>query len=1234
MARKGFLISFAIWMALAAQSSAFAYTTSQIESVTTPEETQINGIREQEISQLKIVLGRRFAESRRPDILLRLAELYIERYRFYFFKENQIHQELYKKGVKERYVNHERSRAELRASTGACHAILKSGVDYPKMDQVYYFLGYNAQEIGQPKEALRYFKVVIERYPHSTYAAEAYRNLAEADFEVRNYSGAVKYYEKAAEYTKVPSYPRTLYKLAWSYFKTRRRSEALATMKKVIEVTGADEKFVGLKEESLSDIVTFYAEVGKSREAHDYFADISGGTDIYVKALEKLSGVYEKRGDYRLALKTNEGLIAEYGDKRPDLIYDLLGKNVELYRKAGDAKGEERSLNRLVQYFVDHRKDVSKGDDALATFLRAKSYLRGRATEIHKEARFHGDLKKYSRAADLYDLYIRAFLSKPDSEKEQRELSEIRVYRSDCLLAAGREQEAMPLLELTFKEEGDPKQRKEAGATLLNILIRKLDAARAKNKPVDDLEKQFVATSNYYMKEFPNDGMTVELRYKSARLAVARSGPEGLSSEARDALSELVEKFPNRPESVEAAHDLVADTVKRKKPSKAVELARQYLANKPLMTADKKKELVKYLRTIESRQEFSSVQEIEKDKDYAKAAAEYEKLAAEGGDDQEVSSKALNNAVINFEKTAKYDDAVRVLLLMYAKNPKNPFPREELKHIASMLLWKSEFDEAAKVYAKLGGLSKIYEPDERFSFVRTAFWLHWGLGDLAAAYLVGGQAEREMCPKSSSESCHELAMDLGRLLIEAGRQQEAIDFYKHYLYRDSAAQRRAEAAFTLGSLYQQQHDARKALTYYEEATRSVSHEQAGARKGRHAHGADTQRERSFAAHAAFLLVEPHFAQFQALRLDQSEKKMKSVTRQKLSRLDDLVTRYLDVVNYGDGEWGIAAFERLYDAFSSFAAELDAAPMPKLDAAKAEEYRRAIRQVTEPMVNRASEYLRSGLLNGLKLDVTTSTFVALTQRLSRHWPREFPPAHYVLAGERHDSVSVLKLLGNVPGKFQDDDAKDLRKTGHEWREQVAEKLSQNPKASDNWVELGNIEALSGRSKLARLLYEQALTLNPKNFVAISNLSFMLFLENRTIEAVKGFEKAANLADSNRDVRLNLARLLLAFHHFKPASDSLRGLAARFPDDKEIAEANAASMLGAGQIPQAGVALAKLDAKSGKSFSLWYNWSVWALLAGDKDKREKALDLLKDREKDQAPLEKSQVDLAIGVFGGAK
>ena len=97
MAFKGIIAWSAVLLTLAAASplSAYAkgaYSEQELQSLEKPDETQIRQLRDQEVNQLRIALGRRSPSNRRADLYLRLAEIYLESYRAEFLLEGRVHE--------------------------------------------------------------------------------------------------------------------------------------------------------------------------------------------------------------------------------------------------------------------------------------------------------------------------------------------------------------------------------------------------------------------------------------------------------------------------------------------------------------------------------------------------------------------------------------------------------------------------------------------------------------------------------------------------------------------------------------------------------------------------------------------------------------------------------------------------------------------------------------------------------------------------------------------------------------------------------------------------------------------------------------------------------------------------------------------------------------------------------------------------------------------------------------
>jgi hypothetical protein len=168
------VLSLGIALLLAASSwNAFsAYSLQELKAQETQTDAQVRAIRDQEINQLRIALGRRLPNNRRADLYFRLAEIYVEAYRTDFMLEGRVHEAKLEKGVKDPLIDRANSKEHLKGGIKACREIISTGIQYDKMDRVLYFLGYSYNELGQSKDGMQYFERITREYPQSDVARD------------------------------------------------------------------------------------------------------------------------------------------------------------------------------------------------------------------------------------------------------------------------------------------------------------------------------------------------------------------------------------------------------------------------------------------------------------------------------------------------------------------------------------------------------------------------------------------------------------------------------------------------------------------------------------------------------------------------------------------------------------------------------------------------------------------------------------------------------------------------------------------------------------------------------------------------------------------------------------------------------------------------------------------------------------------------------------------------------
>lgn len=394
------------------------YSDSELRSVENSEETQVRKLREQEIRQIRITLGRRQPQNRRADLYFRLAEIYLEAYRSAFFLEGRVYEKRLEKGSKNRTIDRGYSQPFLKKGIQACEDVLKIGIRYQKLDSVYYFLAFYHGELGNSQKSFNYFRTIVSKYPKSRFVTEAYRQIGNHYYYRRNYSRAVSSYKEALKIQSKGA-PALLHKLAWSYYRTRNYDVAIQTMKKAIAQAAEDEeKFLNIKEEALRDMAIFLTERGRAEEAIEYFEDVAGGKEYYAKALQALGREYDRKVQRQKAIRVYEAIL-KTEPERPQKL-ETLAHLMELDLKLGQTASGLKRLEGL-----EIPSDPNADETESIRTLRA--LVRKTATQNHESARKQKKRKTkiayLNRAEPYYEAYLNKFLKVSDPRGEKSVVS-------------------------------------------------------------------------------------------------------------------------------------------------------------------------------------------------------------------------------------------------------------------------------------------------------------------------------------------------------------------------------------------------------------------------------------------------------------------------------------------------------------------------------------------------------------------------------------------------------------------------------------------------------------------------------------------------------------------------------------------------------------------------------------------------------------------------------------------
>ncbi|EQC44819.1 lipopolysaccharide assembly protein LapB [Bacteriovorax sp. Seq25_V] len=221
----------------------------------------------------------RVSNNRDPEILLRIAELYLEKARVIRDSENQ---SFFSKSLEERrninkkkFYGQSQSYFSKAQETGLF--ILKRFKNFKGIGDVYYILAFNEKENQNMKKSKALFVNAIKRTKTGS-PANIKSRLALGDiyYSEGDFKRAKGYYDSVIRQIRDDKwYTRYLYNLSWSNFRVNNKKTAISQMKTVFELS-KNSKFVDKGEAAQRDLGYFYADSGNVKAASSFYKTIGG----------------------------------------------------------------------------------------------------------------------------------------------------------------------------------------------------------------------------------------------------------------------------------------------------------------------------------------------------------------------------------------------------------------------------------------------------------------------------------------------------------------------------------------------------------------------------------------------------------------------------------------------------------------------------------------------------------------------------------------------------------------------------------------------------------------------------------------------------------------------------------------------------------------------------------------------------------------------------------------------
>jgi tetratricopeptide (TPR) repeat protein len=478
-----------------------------------------------EVTRLNKQIG-----AQRPDLMLRMAQVLLEKGRLLKDLENQKFLEISAK-ERDKANRDEAFKESRRYFEQAQKTVLVLLKKFPRFDEksdAYYILAYNAKEIKQEEQSKKFFVKALETARNGTVVADKSRiALAEMYFNSGSFDKSMNLYETALKTKRDRWWTKDAVNLGWSYFKMGKYDKAISTMNESYELS-KNPKFIDMSKSIERDLAFFYTEAGRSDDAIAFYK--KNGKSVS-EIMLKVGRYLKSQGKFAASEKTlSEGLQYKQSEKEEIefnvellTLYEKFGrdqKHLEVC-KALSAQFSKGTLNaeqievltfnvqkmaasiqqQLVSKTYDHQGDVrdKKAEDANEYFMM-NALLTPEKSQVDY---FHAGetyfaIGRYDKAIPLYSESSKRSLKNGDKKTESLASNALMVSLGKGVKKSTAEEYLIPAYESFLS--ANPKGEKSG------VVYQRLFSALMEKKRTADAEKVLLN----YKSAFPSDDETQE----------------------------------------------------------------------------------------------------------------------------------------------------------------------------------------------------------------------------------------------------------------------------------------------------------------------------------------------------------------------------------------------------------------------------------------------------------------------------------------------------------------------------------------------------------------------------------------------------------------------------------------------------------------------------------------------------------------------------------------------------
>ncbi|MBF0361394.1 MAG: CDC27 family protein [Oligoflexia bacterium] len=906
-----------------------------------------------------------------PNILLRMAELYLEKARITRDKENEIifKSESASRSKVNRKEIYKGSYELFQKAQKTATYIVHKHKNFDKRGEVYYIMAFNAKEFNENDKAKKYFKLAITSSQDGTKTNnKANLALAELFMNDEDYREAKNVYEKSLTDKNDKWWTKDAYNLAYAYYKLGDYNRSISLLKEVFKLSSSS-AYINMSKSVLNILAVVCSDADRIDEAISFYEAQKQDISRYLIKIAK--NIMEKGQSTKAEKALDNGFKVVKSDEERVKILILY---LELYNKFERYEKHLDVVKRLKDY--DQKNIVKLDSDTIETIISQSQKMSSTLQkQLISPTYAHDESGRAQRGEMVLEYFSVLAYFKKTKEYEYQ------FFKAETYYALGKYDLALNEYIKAFDGASEAKHDKFKNLSIEGII----SIINNKNFSGENRDKYLTAAYERYLSTEGKSQKAKENRNKIFQRLYNLYFKEKKLKDAEALLLKYKKEFPQEGKVQETMLGMLMEKYDKEKMNSDFMRMALLIQNGEFGNVSEgyKKEVEQYLLTLKFKEVETHHQKGEKDQ----ALVGYLKIYNDKNNTETARKNAAYNlAILQHEKTnvlESYKWAITSSKMMNSDEIKKF--ETSFTVIVAELFNRLYLSEAAKlsehIFHKL--CFKGVNSQKINVFYKNAILVYLADNRIDEALLLVKKSDQcNIPPRYIKETGMELLKSLTRL-----KRYDTFEGLIKYLDNGSYIPYLIKAYADLRDAYLKSarfDEAKNAETkmlkyYFDSKKRSENIE---------------LEDLDEIAKIFIARLNEKAEEFKKIALSYPEEQYNKTLKLKLAKLDELTKEGNAILETGSGTGILHSYKILSECYARLANEIETFIPPGKSPEYIESFKNTMTKVSIPLKNRANDFSRDGrkLIMDNNILSDNNMFFQFTQK-NRDQNHDVPGSYY-------------------------------------------------------------------------------------------------------------------------------------------------------------------------------------------------------------------------------------------------